>query len=213
VAGAGYFDYVAVGAGGVPTFEVWVDGPVVSGDDHPGWFGSPGGVGDGCFEVVGEVEDLRSRHEFSLVRGNVSCEILMKLCGVEIGETVCGLLDHCRFAQVAGDALSVVGFILSGVRHVRCDVDEGGDGRVGAGFGDDGATVAVADEDGGAVLQVDDAFGGGYIFFEGRFGFLDDGDVIAVFDEDVVDAAPAGAIGPGAVNENYISDAVGFGLR
>jgi hypothetical protein len=44
---------------------------------------------------------------------------------------------------------------------VRGDVDEGGDVRVIAGFGDDGAAVTVGDEDGGAVLQSEDAASGG----------------------------------------------------
>jgi hypothetical protein len=39
---------------------------------------------------------------------------------------------------------------------------------------------------------------------------LDDADVEAIFDENVVDAFPSGTISPGAVNQDNISNAAVF---
>src|SRR5713226_5194841 len=122
VAGACDLDLVAVGSGGVPTFEVGVDGPVCSRYQHPAGFAFPCSRGDNCFEVVGEIGHLRSRHESGLLRGEVGCEVLMKLRGVEVSETVCRLLDRARFAEVTWETLSVIRLILSSVRHVGRDV-------------------------------------------------------------------------------------------
>ena len=70
----------------------------------------------------------------------------------------------------------------------------------------------VSDEDARAVLQSEDALGGGDVVFESRLRFLNHGDVVAVFYQDVVHAFPAGAVGPSAVDQNNILDAI-FVLR
>jgi hypothetical protein len=75
-------------------------------------------VGDHCLEVVGDIGHLRSRHENGLLRREVRSEVLMKLCGVEVSETVCRLLYCSRFAEVTWEALSVVSLIFSSVGHV-----------------------------------------------------------------------------------------------
>jgi len=48
---------------------------------------------------------LRSRHESGLLGREVGCEVLMKLCGGEVGETVCRLLYCSRLAEVTWKAL------------------------------------------------------------------------------------------------------------
>src|SRR6202007_335395 len=112
---------VAIGSRGVPAFEVGVDGSVRSRYHHPAWFASPSSRGDDCFEIVGKVEHLRSRHESGLVGRQVGGEVLMKLRGVEVRETVWCLPYRTRLAEVAWEALAVVRLILACVGHVRRD--------------------------------------------------------------------------------------------
>ena len=100
VTGAGDFDLVGVGSCGIPPFDVRVDGSVFCGYQHPAWFAFPRSRGDNCFEVVGEIGHLRSRHESGLLRREVGCEVLMKLRGVEVRETVCGLPYSSRLAEI-----------------------------------------------------------------------------------------------------------------
>src|SRR5260370_3597034 len=99
-AGARDFDLVAVGSCGIPAFEVRVNGSVFCRYQHPAWFASPRSRGDYFSEVVSKVEYLRARHESGLLGRQVGCEVLMKLCGVEVSETVCRLLYRTRLAEV-----------------------------------------------------------------------------------------------------------------
>ena len=121
--GARDFDLVALGSSGIPPFEVGIDGSVFCRDQHPARFASPRRRGDDCFEIVGQVEDLRSRHESGLLSRQVGGEVLMKLRGVEVSETVCCLLYRSGFAEVARERFPFVGLILSSIRHVGRDVD------------------------------------------------------------------------------------------
>src|SRR5882757_3545062 len=127
VAGAWDFDLVTAGSYGIPAFEVGVDGSVCSRYQHPAWFASPRRRGDDCFEIVSCVGYLRSRHESRLLSSEVGGEVLMKLRRIEVSEPVCGLLYCGRLAEVAWEALSVVGLILSGIGHVGRDVHQTGD--------------------------------------------------------------------------------------
>src|SRR6476660_9082974 len=113
---------MTLGPLGIPAFEVGVDGSVFCRDQHPARFASPRGRRDDCFEIVSGVEHLRSRHESGLLSRQVGCEVLMELGGVEISETVAGLLYSSRLAEVTWEALSIIGLILSCIRHVRRDV-------------------------------------------------------------------------------------------
>src|SRR5437868_12011125 len=108
---------------GIPPFEVGVDGSVFCRDQHPARFASPRGRRDDCFEIVGQVEHLRARHESGLLSRQVGCEVLMKLRGVEVSETVCSLLYRSRLAEVTGETFSIVSFVLASIRHVGRDVD------------------------------------------------------------------------------------------
>src|SRR5882762_4934743 len=99
---------MAVGPYGVPAFEVGADGSVFCRYQHPAWFASPRRSGDNCFEIVRCVEHLRSRHESSLLGRQVGCEVLMKLRGVEVSETIGCLLYSPRLAEVTWEALSVI---------------------------------------------------------------------------------------------------------
>jgi len=76
------FDLMALGAFGVPAFQVGVDGSVASCDEHPARFAAPRGAGDDSFEMVCEVENLRARHECSLLSWQVGCEQFVKLSGI-----------------------------------------------------------------------------------------------------------------------------------
>jgi hypothetical protein len=71
----------------------------------------------------------------------------------------------------------------------------------------------VRDKNARSVLKSEGAFGGSHIVFKRSFRFLDDTDVVAVFDEDVVNAFPAGTIRPGTVNQNNIPNAMLLVLR
>src|SRR6202158_3103551 len=135
VAGAGDFDLVAVGSYRIPAFEVGVDSSICCRYQHPARLASPGGRGDDRFEIVSSVEHLRSRHESGLLNRQVGCEVLMKLRGVEVRETVCRLLYRTRLAEVAWEALAVVGLILSGIGHVGRDVHQSGNRWIRSGFG------------------------------------------------------------------------------
>src|SRR6266852_1379354 len=128
VAGAGDFDLVAVGSCGIPPFEIGIDGSVRSRYQRPAWPASPRSCGDDGFEIVSLVEHLRARHEGRLLGRQVGCEVLMKLRGVEVSETVCRLLYCSRLAEVTGEALSVVSLIFSSVGHVGRDVHQTSDG-------------------------------------------------------------------------------------
>src|SRR6266487_6620016 len=100
------FHLVTLSSFGIPPFEVGVDGSVFCRYQHPARFVFPRSRGDDCLEIVGQVEHLRSRHESGLLRRQVGCEVLMKLCGVEVSETVCRLLYRSRLAEIAREALS-----------------------------------------------------------------------------------------------------------
>jgi hypothetical protein len=66
----------------------------------------------------------------------------------------------------------------------------------------------VSDKNAGSILQSEDALCCRDIFLEGRFRLLHEADVVSVFDENVVNASPARAIGPGAVDQNNISNVI-----
>src|SRR6202035_4088299 len=108
---------MAMSSLGIPTFEVRVDGSIFCRYQHPARFASPRRRGDDCLEIVSCVEHLRSRHERGLLSGQVSCEVLVKLRGIEVSETVRGLLYRGRFAEVTGEAFSLVCLILSSIWH------------------------------------------------------------------------------------------------
>src|SRR6266516_4511159 len=137
---------------GIPPFEVGVDGSVFCRYQHPAWFASPRSRGDDCFEIVSQVEHLRSRHESRLLGRQVGCEVLMKLRGVEVSETVCRLLYRGRLAEVTWEALSVVGLILSSVWHMGRDVDQSRDQWIVARFGDHSSAVAMSNQNARPVL-------------------------------------------------------------
>src|ERR1700688_3760184 len=137
----------------------------------------------------------------------------MKFCGVQIRETVGRLLYCTRLAEVAREALSIVSLILSSVWHVRRDVHQSGNGRIGSRFRNYGSPIAMRNKNARSILQSEDALGGGHILFKGRFRLLDDAHVVAVLDQNVVDAFPPGPICPRTVNQNNIPNAMLFVLR
>jgi hypothetical protein len=204
---------VAVGSCGIPPFEIRIDGSVCRRYQHPTRFAPPRSRGNDSFEVVSQVEYLRSRHESGLLSGQVSCEVLMKPRRVEVSETVCRLLYRTRLAEVTGKALSVVSLILPGVWHVGCDVHQTGYRWIRPGFGNDGSPIAVSNKNARSILLGKDSFRRSHIFFKRRLRLLDDADVVAIFDKNVVDASPARTIRPGAVNQNNIPGAMVFVLR
>jgi hypothetical protein len=71
----------------------------------------------------------------------------------------------------------------------------------------------MSNENARSFLLSEDALGGSHVFFKRGFRLLDDADVVAILDKDVVYAFPARAICPGAVNQNNIPNAMLFVLR
>src|ERR1700735_3920676 len=137
----------------------------------------------------------------------------MKLGGIEVREAICRLLYRTRLAEVTREALSVVRFVLSSVRHVRCNIHQSGNRWIRARFCDYGSPIAVRDKDARSVLQCEDTLHSSHIILEGRLRLLDDADVEAILDKDVVDAPPAGTVRPGAVDQNNILNAMLLILR
>src|ERR1700710_2950517 len=137
---------MTVGSCGIPAFEVRVDGSVLCRDQHPARFAPPRRRGDDCFEIFRRVKHLRSRHEGGLLSRQVGCEVLMKLRGIEVSETVCRLLYRSRLAQVTWEALSVVSLILSSIWHVGRDVDQTGNGWIRPRFSNYGSAIAMSDK-------------------------------------------------------------------
>ena len=66
----------------------------------------------------------------------------------------------------------------------------------------------MSDENARPILLSKDAFHGSDIFFKRCLRLLDDADVVAILDENVVNAFPAGTIYPSAVNQNNIPNAI-----
>src|SRR6266478_7874553 len=199
MAGAWDFDRVALGSCGVPPFEIRVDGSVLCRDQHPARFASPRRRGDDGFEIVGQVEHLRSRHESGLLSRQVGCEVLMKLRRVEVSETVRRLLYRSRLAEVTWEALPVVSLILSRIWHVGRDVDQTNNRWICPRFGDDGAAITVSDKNAWSILLSEHALRSSDIFFKGGLRFLNDADVVAILNQNIVNAFPAGTICPRAV--------------
>src|SRR6185295_19613226 len=96
--------------------------------------------GDNCFEVFSCVEYLGSRHEGGLLSRQVGCEVLMKLRGVKVCETICRLLYRGGFAEVTWEAFSDVSLILAGIWHVGRNVDQAGNRWIRPGFSDNGSS-------------------------------------------------------------------------
>src|SRR5205814_2529799 len=111
VTGARDFDLMALGSLGIPPLQVGIDSSIFRRYQHPTRFASPRRCRDNSFEIVSCVEHLRSRHERGLLSRQVGSEVFMKLRGVEVSETVCGLLYCSRRAEITWEALSIVGLI------------------------------------------------------------------------------------------------------
>jgi hypothetical protein len=137
----------------------------------------------------------------------------MKLRWVEVGETVCRLLYRARLAEVTGEALAVVRLILSSIRHVGRDVHQTGDGWIRAGFRNYRSAITVGNQNARSMLQSEYPLGGSHVFFAGCFRLLDHADFVAILDQNVVSAFPAGTIGPGAGYQNNIPNAMLLVLR
>jgi len=63
------------------------------------------------------------------------------------------------------------------------------------------------------ILLRNDAPGGGDIVSEGGLRLLNDADMVAVLDKNVINASPARTIRPGTVYQNNIPDAMLFAQR
>jgi hypothetical protein len=71
----------------------------------------------------------------------------------------------------------------------------------------------MSDKNARSSLLSEDALGRGHIIFKGRLRFLDDTDVVAVLDKNVIDTPPAGTICPGTVNQDDVPNAMLYVLR
>jgi len=86
------------------------------------------------------------------------------------------------------------------------DVDQSGNRWIRPGFSNYGSPIAVSDKNARSILLSKDALRSGDIFLERRQRFLNDADVVAILDENVVNALPARTICPGTVNQNKYSE-------
>jgi hypothetical protein len=143
---------------------------------------------------------LRSGHEVGLGGVDVGGERRRELRRVEEQEAVLRRQDrrHRRARRRVGDQRADR-FALVGSEGG--DVDEPGDLRVGAGFGDDDAAVRVTDEEDGPRLGGDRAPGERHVDRQRGGRILDDGDLEAVVLQQGVDAFPPGAVDEAAVNQ------------
>src|ERR1700730_10042604 len=137
----------------------------------------------------------------------------MKLRGIQVSEAVWRLLYRTRLAEVAREALPIVRLVLSSVWHVGCDVHQSDNGWIHPSFGNYGSPIAVSDKNARSVLKSKDPLRSSYVFFERSLRLLNDADVVADLHENVVNAFPAGTIGPGTVNKNNIPNAMLLVLR
>ena len=71
----------------------------------------------------------------------------------------------------------------------------------------------MTDKNAGSILLSKNTLGGGHVVCKRSFRLLDDADVVTILDEDVVNAFPARTIGPGAVDQNNIPNAMLLVLR
>jgi hypothetical protein len=58
------------------------------------------------------------------------------------------------------------------------------------------------------ILLSEDALGGSHVFSKRGLRLLNNAHVVSVSDKNVVDTLPARAIGPSAMNQNDIADAI-----
>src|SRR6266404_7808691 len=114
----------------------------------------------------------------------------MKLHGVEVSETVGRFLYRRRLAEVTWEALSIVGFILSSIRHVGRDVYQSGNRWIRSRFGDYGAAITMSHKNAWSILQSEDALRRRHILFERCLRLLDDTYLVTVLGENVVNAFP-----------------------
>src|SRR5580704_1293573 len=137
----------------------------------------------------------------------------MKLCRVDVCETVRCFLYGARLGQIARKAISVLGLFLTGIRHVGRDIHQASDRWIVARFGDDRSPIAMGDKNAWSILKSKCALRSGHVFFKGRLRLLDDADVVTIIDKNVVDAFPAGTICPSSMHQNNILDATLGSLR
>ena len=137
----------------------------------------------------------------------------MKLRRVEVSETVCCLLYRIRLAEIAWEALPVLSLTLSSIRHMGRDVHQTGNRWMCPGFSNYGATITMSDKNARSILLIKDALRSDDVFLEGRLRLLNDADVEAILDKNVVNALPARTICPGTVNQNNIPNAFLLALR
>src|SRR4029077_11195870 len=137
----------------------------------------------------------------------------MKLRGVQVSETVRRLLDRGRLAKVARKALSVVSLILSSIWHVGRDVHQSDDRWIRPGFRNYRSPIAMSGKNARSILKSENALRGSHIFLKRRLRLLDDADVVAILDKNVINGSPPGTVCPGAVNQNNITNAMLLALR
>ena len=137
----------------------------------------------------------------------------MKLRGIEVSKTVWRLLYRCRLAEVTWETFSVVCLVLSSIRHVGRDVDQSGNRRIRSRLSNHRSAIAMSDQNAGSILLSEHALGSSHIVFKGGLRFLNDADVVAILNQNIVNAFPAGTICPGTVHQNDVPNARLFGLR
>jgi hypothetical protein len=158
-------------------FERGLDGVVFRSDDVPGRFGAPGRLAKDIAEGGCSDGNLCVGHEGGFVFRNVGAKSAMVFGYVIPHETILWRIDTIDGigwidAQQGAERIAFVG------REGR-HIDQSGYFGVMARRGDDRAAIGVADEDAGAVLSIEDAFGGRDVVFESGVGVANYADFIA----------------------------------
>ena len=109
-----------------------------------------------------------------------------------------------RHRRVGGRILDERSNGLTLIRSKRGDIDESGNLRVIAGFGDDCSAVGVANQDDSPVRRVNDAPRDDDVIGQRQRRDLNDCDVVTVPRQDVVHVLPSGAIYPTSMHDNNI---------
>ena len=128
----------------------------------------------------------------------------MESLGVEVKKTINCFLDRARLAEVTRKSLAVFRLTLTDIWHVGRDIHQSGNGRVRARFRNDGSPIAVSDKNAFSRLLSEDAPYSGDIFGERCQRLLNDADVAPIPDQNFINAFPAGAVGPGPMNQHHI---------
>src|SRR5215470_14602892 len=107
----------------------------------------------------------------------------MKLCGVEVSETVRRLLYRIRLVEITWESFCVGRLTLSSIWHVGRDVDQSDNRGMHPRFGNYGPSITMSDKNAWSILLIKEALRSDDVFFKRRLRLLDNADVVAILDK------------------------------